>query len=312
MNPYERIAKETRKQVSVLSRQQEREVLKLYDGAVKGITEKIAKSKSGSLNERWLKDNLKEIKKARNELNRELNKSIRGFTTKAAKEGIEGNIKALGLTLNTVNIKVDSSFSGVFSSVQQNIVNDIIKGNLYKDDKTLSNRIWNHGKEFEEDIQYTINQAILQKKSAKELAQDLDKYLLEPAKRGAGWGATYTRLINKRATYNSQRLAQTSINHAYQNATVQSCSMNPFVEGILWQSVLLDVPYRTCELCAERDGVIFAVEDVPLDHPNGWCTMIPSIEKSLDEVAQELRDWLDGSDNEKLDNWYEKYGEHFI
>ena len=45
--------------------------------------------------------------------------------------------------------------------------------------------------------------------------------------------------------------------------------------------------------------------------PNGLCTMIPVISKPLDEIALELKDWVDGSSNSKLDLWYNKYGEYF-
>jgi hypothetical protein len=68
---------------------------------------------------------------------------------------------------------------------------------------------------------------------------------------------------------------------------------------------------RTCDLCRERHGQIFPVNDVPLDHANGLCTMIPYIPKSLDEVADELKNWLEGNSNSKLDMWYNEYGEYF-
>ena len=45
--------------------------------------------------------------------------------------------------------------------------------------------------------------------------------------------------------------------------------------------------------------------------PNGLCTMIPVISKPLDDVAIELRGWLDGESNPKLDEWYRKYGSYF-
>ncbi len=46
--------------------------------------------------------------------------------------------------------------------------------------------------------------------------------------------------------------------------------------------------------------------------PNGLCTMIPVISQSLNEIATELRDWLDSnSSNKKLDDWYKKYGNYF-
>jgi len=40
--------------------------------------------------------------------------------------------------------------------------------------------------------------------------------------------------------------------------------------------------------------------------------MIPVISKPLDDVAIELRGWLDGESNPKLDEWYRKYGHRFI
>lgn len=39
--------------------------------------------------------------------------------------------------------------------------------------------------------------------------------------------------------------------------------------------------------------------------------MLPVIEKSLEEVADELRDWIDGEENPVLDDWYLRYGEYF-
>ena len=131
----------------------------------------------------------------------------------------------------------------------------------------------------------------------------------DPAKRDTTWGRCYPHLRNKRVDYNAMRLARTSINHAYQTSSIQSSNMNPFVEGIQWHSAMIHG--RTCELCMERHGQIYPIDDVPLDHPNGLCTMIPYIPKSLDEVAIELRNWVDGGSNPKLDLWYNEYGDYF-
>ena len=56
---------------------------------------------------------------------------------------------------------------------------------------------------------------------------------------------------------------------------------------------------------------MFSVKDVPLDHPNGLCTTVPEIPMSLDEIGAELRNWVDGEANAKLDKWFKKYGEEF-
>jgi len=310
LNEYEKIYRNIRSEVSKVTLEQQRHILKLYEDSIKEISKNIAKSKRGSLNERFLIENRKAIKQARNELNRELNKSIRGFTTKAARLSTKGEQTILKGVFDKAGIKVKPTFNSLFTQVQNNVINDIIKGNLYKDNKTLSNRIWSYGKGFEHDIQYTINQAILQKKSAKDLADDLLKYVKNPNQRGKEFSDSYPLLTSKQVQYKAIRLARTSINHAYQTATAQSSVVNPFIEGIQWHSA--NVHGRTCELCLERDGQIYSVEDLPLDHANGWCWNTPVISKTSDEVATELREWLDGGNNSMLDKWYKEHGSKFI
>ena len=309
MNKYVKIALQIRKRVSKLTLKQQRELLNLYDDAIEELAKKATVSKDKPLTQRWLLDYQKELEKARKELVKELNKSIRGFTTRAVKLGTEVEQQIMSKTFELAGIDTGPHFTEMFSIVQDKVVKDIISGRLYKDNKTLSSRIWNYGKEFEKDIQYTITQAILEKKSAIELAKDLEKYVLEPAKRPTTWGKAYPNLRDKRVDYNAMRLARTSINHAYQTSSIQSSNMNPFIEGIQWRSAMIHG--RTCEVCMERHGRIFSKDDVPLDHPNGLCTMIPYIPKSLDEVADELKDWFNGGTNKKLDEWYNKYGEYF-
>lgn len=317
MNEYEKIALATRKKVSKLTLQQQRELLDLYEDVIEELANKTATSKDKSLTKRWLLDYKKELTRVKRELSKEINKSIKGFITKAARVGTETEQQIIDKVFEHAGIDPGNHFKTMFSQVQDKVIKDIISGNLYKDKKALSSRIWSHGQEFKKDIQYTINRAILEKKSAIELAKDLEKYVKDPAKRGSDWGRCYPNLKSKKVDYNAMRLARTSINHAYQNSSIQSSNMNPFIEGIRWRSAMIHG--RTCELCVERAttdrfglGVgIFPIDQVPLDHPNGLCTMIPYIPKSLDEVADELKSWLDGNISKKLDAWYNEYGDYF-
>ena len=257
--------KEIRKRVSKLTLQQQRELLQLYDDAIKELADKAGESKSKSLTERWAKDYLKELEKARKELAKELNKSIKGYTTKAAKIGTEAEQQILSKAFKLAGIDPGDHFKTMFSRVQDKVVKDIISGNLYKDKRTLSQRIWNYANEFGQDIQYMVNRGLLEKKSAIELAKDLEQFVKEPAKRETTWGKAYPNLKNKRVDYNAMRLARTSINHSYQTASIQSSALNPFVEGIEWRSALIHG--RTCEVCMERHGRVYPVKSVPLDHP---------------------------------------------
>ena len=265
MNEYEKIVKEIRKRVSRLTLQQQRELLQLYDDVIKELAEKASKSKSKSLTERWVKDYLKELEKAKKELSKDIFYETHGAIGRAAKLGIETIERIMTMIFSKAGIDPRDSFTTMFSQVRDKVVKDIISGNLYKDKRTLSNRIWNYTNEFGQDIQYMINKGLLEKKSAIELAKDLEQFVKEPARRETDWGKVYPDLISKKVDYNAMRLARTSINHAYQTASIQSSNMNPFVEGIEWRSAMQHG--RTCELCMERHGRVYPVKSVPLDHP---------------------------------------------
>ena len=262
---YEEIVKQQRKEVSRLTLKQQKHLLSLYKDAIKELSNKAKKSKDKSLRQRWVLDYLKELERVKKKINKEIEEQVKDATIKAAKIGTKAEQKIMGEIFELAGIDTGDHFTSMFSQVQDNVVRDIITGNLYKDKRTLSQRIWNHGEDFEKDIQYTINQAILQKKSAIELAKDLEKYVKEPAKRDSDWGRCYPHLRNKKVDYNAMRLARTSINHSYQTASIQSSNMNPFVEGIQWHSAMIHG--RTCELCKERHGRVYPVKSVPLDHP---------------------------------------------
>lgn len=265
MNEYEAIVKKIRKEVSKLTLKQQQEILKLYEDAIKELSRKASKSKAKSLTKRWTLDYKKQIEAIEKGLRQELNKVISEGIEKAAELGTEPEQLVMRQIFQLIEIDPGDHFTTMFSQVKDNIVKDIISGNLYKDNRSLSSRIWTYGQEFKKDIQYTINQAILEKKSAIELAKDLEQFVKEPAKRETTWGKVYPNLKNKKVDYNAMRLARTSINHAYQTSTIQSSNMNPFVEGIEWRSALIHG--RTCDICRERHGRVYPVKSVPLDHP---------------------------------------------
>lgn len=308
---YEKITKETRKKVSKITLEQQKQLDLLYQDAIKGLARTAKKSGDKTLTNRWALDYRKQLMQTRRELRAEIRKQVKTSTLAGAKAGSEGQQFILTEIFKRAGIETKASFTSMFSQVNDNVIKDILSGNLYKDNKSLSDRIWSHSKDFEKDIQYTINQAILEKRSAIDLAKDLEKFIKEPAKRGSDWGSCYPNLRSKKVDYNAQRLARTSINHSYQTATIQSSTMNPYVLGIEWESALAHG--RTCELCRERHGKIFPKDDVPLDHPNGLCSMLSYIPQSLDSIAEELNSWAyDDETNHKLDGWYIEHGQYFI
>lgn len=317
MNNYETKALKVRQQVSKVTKEQQKEILKIYDNAILGISQKAARAKDGGVTQKFLIENRKELKKVRQKIAAGINMATKNGVAIAAKTATDNEIFVMDDMLKKSGVKVTQSYKSMFFEVQESVVNDIISGNLYGDKTTLSDRIWNMTGAFEGDIQSIINEGILQKKSAIELAKDLQYYVKPAAMRPATWGKAYPHLKNKVVDYNAQRLARTSINHSYQTATIQGSNLNPFIEGIKWESA--QIHGRTCDLCITRAtenhvglGVgVFPKDAVPLDHPNGLCTMISHIPDSLKGIADELNKWLNGESNPKLDKWFDEYGEYF-
>lgn len=300
---YVKMALAARRKVSRLTLKQQLEILQMYGEAIQYLAERAEEARQGSLTQSWAISFMRELTAERTRLQRGVQASLRGNIEQAAGYGAQPDRWFWGRVSKMAGIDLGPQFS------TEPIIKPILTGKLYKDGRSLSNRIWDIGNVFERDVQYIINRGLIEKKSAVELAKDLEKYVQEPAKRPTDWGKAYPNLRSKQVDYNAQRLARTSLNHAYQTGTIKSSSLNPFIEGIEWQSALQHG--RTCELCMDRHGKVYPVDDVPLDHPNGLCTLLPYIPKSLDQVAEELRHWVDGGYNPTLDRWYQQHGGYF-
>lgn len=302
MNPYEKQMLSLRGQITKLTLQQEKEVINVYKGSIYNLSNRL---KNG-----FEKDLLNNIKDEVKFLETNLNKTMQDGVIKSATKAIDGQEKIVQDVFGKLGIPFDAE--GMFAQVHMNVLCDIIGGGLYKDGLSLSNRVWDLADGAGQDIQIIIGEGLTQKKSAEDLAKDLEIYLQPPEKRPTDWGKAYKTLKNKKIDYRAMRLARTSINHSYQTATIQASQENPFVEAISWRSAMQHG--RTCQLCMDRaqkdyynkGAGIYPKDKVPLDHPNGLCTMIPYISKTLEEVSQELRDWIDGKvDNPELDKWFD-------
>lgn len=172
----------------------------------------------------------------------------------------------------------------------------------------LSKRIWWSGNKVNGDIDKIIQKGITEKKSAYELAQDLQSYVNPEAKKDWKWKKVYPG-TSKTIDYCAQRFARTSISHAYTLAMLRSCERNPFITKIRWHSVF--APGRTCSLCKDRDGREYLLKDCPLDHPNGLCYQEPLVDDSLENIGSRLRNWVDGNSDSLLNDWYNEYGDYF-
>ena len=306
---YLKLCEEAQRQKLKLAKKQEKQIKEIYNDMYLKLSKKLSKVNPNTLSERYLEELKKVLEEEIRLSNNQVKKLIKKNMEKSSELANNVQLDFFMSINDKYDLNMKDTFSSMFSKIPKDAMNEILFGKAYKDRKGLSERIWEHTKRFNKDIDYVIAEGIANKKSTYDIAKDLEKYVNPDAAKDWDWKKVYPN-TGKKVDYNAQRLARTSINHAFQQAQKRSCEKNPYVEGIRWISA--NVHGRTCELCRERDNQLFSIKDVPLDHPNGLCTTVPEIPMNLEDIGAELRAWVDGESNNKLDKWFSEYGEDFI
>lgn len=286
-----------------ITNEQAKQIRDMYKSIEKEFGERIRilsnKSNISSImREQYLKDFTKDLQDRITILNSQLEGTITNNALEVAKAVTEDNDKMLR----------EMGFGGVFTSdfhIPQDAVNSIITGKLYEGKWTLSKAIWSDNQKKLNDINSIVAKGLAENKSTYELAKDLERYVNPQARKEWSWSKVYPG-TSKKIDYNAQRLARTMISHAYQESFVLNTKDNPFIEAYQWLASGGD---RMCDICAERDGKIYQKDELPLDHPNGMCTFMIVKEKSYEEIAKDLSNWVNGTGDSELNEKLDKYAE---
>ena len=205
-------------------------------------------------------------------------------------------LKSLGFTGGNL----DASFSYVPTSV----VNSLITGQVYgkPGSWSLSKAIWSANQNIQKQAYEIVAQGIATQMPIAEIAKSLSAFV-DPSKRLEWNGPNGVKIYGKSVDYASQRLARTLVQHTYQQSFVKMTKDNPFIEEYVW---IANGP-RVCPVCADRDGAHFKKNKLPLDHPNGMCTIEPEITKDLEK---KLADWVNAEDGTypEIDKFAKQFG----
>lgn len=282
-------------------RDTEKELLRIYEQAAEELSAKAAKAKPGGLTRRWQL----EMERSVRQRMKEIGSAVEGRITSASRTASNLPVKSMADWLDTVlrragRMGPDASFKTVLARTSDEALEQIIQGRAYLDGRSLSRRIWSRIGRQEEGISRLLEQAVAQKKSAETLAKELHAYLAPSVKETPD------------ASWYARRLARTSINHAYQLAGREAAARNPFCTAMHWalspQHFERQVrPFGTdiCDEYAAHDEGLgvgnWPVKQTPLGHACCLCATYPVVTQSLDECAAELRAWLDGEANARLE-----------
>lgn len=284
-----------------LNKKTAKKIKRAYSTTAKDVKDRLARLKTAgpgnmsyatySAKKLYLEGLLKDLNSSLDNLERTVQTTILGAAEDSGILAIQANeqmLKSIGLEMK-----------GAFSYVPRQEVANILSGKLYGSDWNFSKAIWGMEKKTKEDLEKIVARGLAENKPIYDIAKDLEKYVDPSAQKPWDWSKVYPG-TTKTVDYNAQRLARTMIQHSYQTSMVQAQKDNPFCKGIIWHSVGLHG--RTCEQCLERDGQVFPVKDLPLDHPNGLCYFEPALD-DMNDIADRLADWTLGKDDPAIDNY---------
>lgn len=272
-----------------------KKISKIFQDVAKDYGKQISSRSSRNINSDYLLGYAKELKANSRYIYADVQKAIKAGCYNTARAVTGAQMQFWG----NINPTIYNRVADTMTQIPISVVNEISSGQLYKDGRGLSSRLWRCAQAYERDIDYIIERGIIERKPALELAYDLEKYLNPGVEKPWEWRKVYPG-SNKIVDYSAQRLARTSVTHAYQMAFVRSTKDNPFIVSYQWHA---SNSGRVCPLCEARDGKIYKKDEVPLDHPNGMCTISAVIEKSYNEIADDIADWVNGGKNPGLDKW---------
>lgn len=273
-----------------ITKAQERAIRKLYNEWAKEIREQaksLSHTPGSTQSQRELAQLYYQLRSASKQLTTEINSSVRDNVTWMGDVVHRVNrewLASLGFTPESIDRK--------FSQAKDMAIRNILTGNLYEGGRPLSERVWQLTDSNMKDIYTIISRGIAENQSIYDIAKQLEKYVSPDAKlqwRVQRWmenGRPRTGIIhNGKVDYNAQRLARTMIQHAYQQTLVALTRDNPFVRGYIWRAD----GNHPCSLCIDRDGTRYSADNMPMDHPNGQCTIEVDIDQV--EVVQRMADY---------------------
>ena len=278
---------------------QQKEIAKLYDDWANDVAERAKfyshkTNASAPLSERYYKELYKQMKETSKVVSDEVAGLIKTNMYTIADSVVADNVK----WLQSFGFSPDG-LNAAFSYVPHDVVQMLITGQVYKSGWSLSQRIWSDNQQTQKDIYQIMARGLAEQKSIFNIAKDLESYVRPGAKKS--WNPIlamkntktgeieYKRIYKKQVDYNAQRLARTLAQHTYQQSFIATTKDNPFITEYIWRSN----GSRVCELCKARDGVHFKKNELPMDHPNGMCTMEPAV---VSDMVDQLANWFNSPD----------------
>lgn len=269
---------------------QKKEIAVLYESWADEIGERAKfyshkSTASAPVSERYYRELQKQLRATSQDISNEVYNKIKKNMYTVADAVVADNVK----WLESFGFSKDG-LNAAFSYVPDEIVRNLITGQIYDSGWSLSSRIWGDNEQTLKDIYQVMAKGLAENKPIYQIAKDLEAYVRPSAR--LPWNlraADGVKIYKKQVDYNAQRLARTLVQHGYQQSFVATTQKNPFITEYVW----ISNGSRVCDLCRDRDGTHYKKTELPLDHPNGMCTMEPVV---ASDMIDQLADWFNSQD----------------
>lgn len=306
---YEQYAKDIQNLVKQLPRQltkeQEKQIGKIYLKAFKDIEKKLEKCTDNKYRERLLRTYQTQIyeelypliKQGIIEGTEEILNIQKEFMTQLLEETLENQTKL---------IDGKHKLQAIVDITNKKLVQQMVKGEIYYNGRGLDKMLWDVAKCAGDKLNLAITSCIAQGMGAAEMSQNLKEFATDGhhtwsrnkirEKLGDGYARKYSGGLD----YEALRLARTTITHQAQLTTLATSKINPYMNAVIWHSD--HQAGRTCQQCIDRNGTKYYLnkESVPLDHPNGMCWLEPAYSMTPEEIAKDMKAWGNGEPNSGL------------
>lgn len=293
---------------------QKKEISRLYDDWSDDLAERAKKyNKNISQNLQVLyrrqAEGLKEaLREQSQEVSNEIYNGIKDSIYLVSDAVVKSNVSWLQ-SLGFYGAGLDAAYA----SVPDDIVRMLITGQIYKGGWNLSSRIWGDNEKTLKACYEIVAKGVAENIPIYDIAKELEQYVKPGARKP--WNPVlkmkntktgkieYARIYKGSVDYNAQRLARTLIQHGYQQSFVAVTKDNPLITRYQW----LANGSRPCPICQGRDGQQYDKDKLPMDHPNGMCTMVPVV---VDDIIDRLADWFNSPDGTypELDKFAKNFG----
>ncbi|MDY4200393.1 MAG: hypothetical protein SOX90_07810, partial [Candidatus Fimadaptatus sp.] len=310
-------------------READREVVRIYQKALDDMTRKARAAGEGTARRRWAEEMQRTYKRRISEMAGDIEGTITSAMQETAKIPAKSGAERISEIYSKAGGRLSAeTFSDMYARVPEEAIRAVISGRAYLDGKSLSGRIWTQAGRLEGGINEIIKQGLAQQKSTAEIARELEQYVNPNAHETI---AERRERVKRQAAlpfagnieYNCQRLARTSINHAFFLATKEYAALSPFCRAIHWElsddhfeRQVLPFGADICDEYATHDEGLgvgnWPVEGVPLPHAQCLCCQWPEEGGTLDECAERLGAWLSGGEDAGLDKAYGQWKDAMI